>query len=298
VARILIAEDDPLISSFLEKGLRAQGFSTFLAEDGEKAQRLSLTGEFDLLILDLGLPKRDGFQVLQDLRARGKTLPILVLTGRRERDVVIILEAGADDYLEKPFAFDELLARLRSRLRAKDELDRIWRIVDDLQLLAEVGQPDFLHPEWIELEPFVSHLVEEAGALASRHWEVDQAPAGSLFADRHHMTDAVMTLAYNAMQRTVADDTLAIGSSLDDEEARLWVRDTASDLSVSDQAGARSTASRGVATARGGLGLAIVKAIAEAHGGRVELESRLGEGSTFTIILPRNGVKGASWPGS
>jgi DNA-binding response OmpR family regulator len=117
MARILIAEDDPLIGAFLEKGLRANGFSTFLADDGEKAQRLSLTDEFDLLILDMGLPGREGFHVLQEIRARGKTLPVLVLTGRRERDAAMCLEAGADDYMRKPFHFDELLARVRTRLR-------------------------------------------------------------------------------------------------------------------------------------------------------------------------------------
>jgi DNA-binding response OmpR family regulator len=118
VARILIAEDDPLIGSFIEKGLRAAGFSTFLADDGEKAQGLSLTDEFDLMILDMGLPGREGFHVLQELRARGKTLPVLVLTGRRERDAVACLEAGADDYMKKPFHFEELLARVRTRLRS------------------------------------------------------------------------------------------------------------------------------------------------------------------------------------
>jgi DNA-binding response OmpR family regulator len=118
VARILIAEDDPLIGSFIEKGLRAAGFSTFLADDGEKAQGLSLTGEFDLMILDMGLPGREGFHVLQELRARGKTLPVLVLTGRRERDAVACLEAGADDYMKKPFHFEELLARVQTRLRS------------------------------------------------------------------------------------------------------------------------------------------------------------------------------------
>jgi DNA-binding response OmpR family regulator len=117
MARILIAEDDPLISSFLEKGLRANGFTTFVAENGETAQRLSMTGEFDLLILDMGLPGRDGFHVLQELRSRGKKLPVLVLTGRRERDVVMCLEGGADDFMRKPFQFDELLARVRTRLR-------------------------------------------------------------------------------------------------------------------------------------------------------------------------------------
>ncbi len=117
MARILIAEDDPHISSFLEKGLRANGFSTTVADDGEKAQRLGLTDEFDLLILDMGLPERDGFHVLQELRSRGKTLPVLVLTGRGERDVVMCLESGADDYMRKPFQFDELLARVKTRLR-------------------------------------------------------------------------------------------------------------------------------------------------------------------------------------
>jgi DNA-binding response OmpR family regulator len=117
LSRILIAEDDPLISAFLEKGLRANGFATTLADDGEKAQRLGLTEEFDLLILDMGLPEREGLHVLQELRARGKTMPIIVLTGRPERDVVTCLEGGADDYMQKPFRFDELIARVRTRLR-------------------------------------------------------------------------------------------------------------------------------------------------------------------------------------
>jgi DNA-binding response OmpR family regulator len=117
VARILIAEDDPLISSFVEKGLRANGFSTFVADDGEKALHVSLTEEFDLVILDMGLPERDGFWVLQEIRSRGNVVPVLVLTGRSERDVVACLEAGADDYMRKPFRFEELLARVRTRLR-------------------------------------------------------------------------------------------------------------------------------------------------------------------------------------
>jgi DNA-binding response OmpR family regulator len=120
VAKILIAEDEPRIGAALEKGLRDDGHSTFLADNGEDALSLSLTDEFDFLILDMGLPEREGFHVLQDLRARGRTLPVLVLTGRTERDVVMCLEAGADDYMTKPFDFDELLARVRTRLRRRD----------------------------------------------------------------------------------------------------------------------------------------------------------------------------------
>jgi DNA-binding response OmpR family regulator len=117
MSSILVAEDNPHIVSFLEKGLRASGFSTLVVADGELAQQMSLTGDFDLLILDMGLPKRDGFHVLQELRARGSRLPVLVLTGRPERDVVTCLDSGADDYISKPFVFDELLARIRARLR-------------------------------------------------------------------------------------------------------------------------------------------------------------------------------------
>ena len=119
MARILIAEDDPLIAATLEKGLSTNGFTTVVATDGEKAQSLSLTDAFDLLILDMGLPEREGFHVLQELRSRGKTLPVLVLTGRSERDVVACLEAGADDYMRKPFDLEELVVRVRKRLSSE-----------------------------------------------------------------------------------------------------------------------------------------------------------------------------------
>jgi DNA-binding response OmpR family regulator len=117
VARILIAEDDPQIGQVLAKGLRKNGYSTVLADNGETAQSLSLTDKFDLLILDMGLPKRDGSEVLRELRSRRKTMPVLVVTGRRERDVVMWLRAEADDYMRKPFRFDELLARVEKLLR-------------------------------------------------------------------------------------------------------------------------------------------------------------------------------------
>jgi two-component system, OmpR family, copper resistance phosphate regulon response regulator CusR len=120
MARILIAEDDPRIAGALQKALDASGFTTFVADNGNMAQSLSMTGEFDLLILDMGLPEQDGFHVLQELRWRGKKLPVLVLTGRSERDVVACLDAGADDYMRKPFDVDELIARVETRLRTPE----------------------------------------------------------------------------------------------------------------------------------------------------------------------------------
>jgi two-component system copper resistance phosphate regulon response regulator CusR len=118
MTRILIAEDMPLITSFLEKGLRANGFSTLVAETGPLAASMARDSDFDLLILDLGLPGLDGQEVLRQIRQRGETMPVIVLTARTGvQDTVAGLEGGADDYVTKPFEFDELLARIRVRLR-------------------------------------------------------------------------------------------------------------------------------------------------------------------------------------
>ena len=119
MTRILIAEDDELISSFIDKGLRARGYSTHVVDDGDAAFELSVGDDFDLLILDLALPGREGFAVLQRLRAERRRIPVIILPGRPElRDVVQCLDVGADDYMTQPFRFEELLARIHARLRA------------------------------------------------------------------------------------------------------------------------------------------------------------------------------------
>ena len=116
--RILIAEDEERIASFIEKGLRANGFTTTVAGDGHQAIALARSGDFDLLILDLGLPGRDGTDVLRELREWDRQTPVVILTARDGlTDKVAGLEAGADDYVTKPFRFEELLARVRVRLR-------------------------------------------------------------------------------------------------------------------------------------------------------------------------------------
>lgn len=120
MSRILIVEDELRIASFLEKGLRANGFTTEVAASGEDALTRTRIGQFDLLILDIGLPGIDGFEVLRRLRAADSTVPVLMLTARDTvRDTVAGLEGGADDYITKPFRFEELLARVRVRLRGE-----------------------------------------------------------------------------------------------------------------------------------------------------------------------------------
>jgi two-component system, OmpR family, copper resistance phosphate regulon response regulator CusR len=116
--RILIVEDEPRISSFLEKGLSASGFAPAVTDKGNDALLMAQTGEFDLVILDIGLPDKDGFEVLEELRRKDKRVPVIMLTARDSvSDTVQGLEGGADDYVPKPFRFEELLARIRARLR-------------------------------------------------------------------------------------------------------------------------------------------------------------------------------------
>lgn len=133
--RVLIAEDERRIASFLEKGLRGNGFVTTVVEDGIDAFEYASGGEFDLLILDIGLPLCDGFTVLRRLREARVTIPVIILTARGGvADTVAGLEGGADDYIAKPFAFEELLARVRLRLRADRAPEATVLRVGDLSL--------------------------------------------------------------------------------------------------------------------------------------------------------------------
>jgi len=119
MSRILIVEDEPRLASFLEKGLKANGFAISVAADGASALTAASDEHFDLVILDLGLPDFDGLDVLRRLREKGERLPVIILTARDDvTDKVGGLDRGADDYVTKPFRFEELLARVRARLRA------------------------------------------------------------------------------------------------------------------------------------------------------------------------------------
>ncbi len=122
--RILIIEDEPRIASFLQKGLKTSGFTTSVVADGGTALEATRSGEFDLLILDLGLPDQDGLEVLRALRREDRRTPVIILTAREGvSEMVEGLDAGADDYITKPFRLEVLLARIRARLRSEETID-------------------------------------------------------------------------------------------------------------------------------------------------------------------------------
>jgi DNA-binding response OmpR family regulator len=120
VSQILIVEDEPRIAAFIAKGLRAAGFATLVEASGEAAVQLAVIEPIDLIVLDVGLPGIDGFEVLSRLRGQGVAAPVIMLTARSSvADRVAGLQSGADDYVPKPFAFEELLARIQLRLRVE-----------------------------------------------------------------------------------------------------------------------------------------------------------------------------------
>lgn len=183
MTRVLIAEDEPGISSFLEKGFKAEGFTTLVVQDGRTAAHAARDDDFDIVILDLGLPGIDGHEVLAEIRGRGERLPVIILTARKEtRDTVAGLEGGADDYVTKPFRFEELLARVRVRLRERGTTTPMHLEVAGVRLdlrarkvHAGGREVELSAREFTLLETFLSHpdQVLSREQLLSRVWGYD-----------------------------------------------------------------------------------------------------------------------------
>lgn len=190
--RILIAEDDPRIVSFLQKGLQAAGFATSHVGDGRSALEAMRAGDHDLVVLDIGLPLMDGFEVLGTARGSGITTPVVVLTARDSvDDTVLGLESGANDYLAKPFHFAELLARVRIRLGEVGEtagaaptlhhgdlsLDLLTRIADVDGKAVELTSREFAM-----LKVFLKHpgQVLSREQILAHAWGYDFDPASNV----------------------------------------------------------------------------------------------------------------------
>jgi DNA-binding response OmpR family regulator len=190
VTRILIAEDEVHIASFLEKGLTANGFATSTAADGVSASALARDADYDLMILDLGLPGRDGIDVLADMRRRGERMPVIVLTARDAvPDRVAGLEHGADDYVTKPFSFEELLARVRARLRDDRHEEATMVRVGDVTLDLRTRRADvdgrsveLTAREFALAETFMRHAgqVLSREQLLSHVWGYDFDPGSNV----------------------------------------------------------------------------------------------------------------------
>jgi len=190
VSRILIAEDEERISSFVEKGLRAAGHITTVTASGTDALAHAESGNYDLVLLDVGLPGIDGFEVLQRLRMTDTTLPVIMLTARTGvEDTVAGLDGGANDYIPKPFKFDELLARVRLRLRDAGQVTATTLEFGDLTLdlrtrRATVGEHtvDLSAREFALAEEFLRHpdQVLSREQLLSRVWGFDFDPGSNV----------------------------------------------------------------------------------------------------------------------
>ncbi len=207
MTRVLIAEDEERIVSFLQKGLRASGYSTVAVDTGPDAVALARDDAFDLLILDLGLPGLDGQEVLRRIRERGERMPVIILTARDGVvDTVTGLEQGADDYMTKPFRFEELLARIRLRLRSDPLPETTVLTAGGVSLdlhsrQAKIGSrvEELTAREFALLEVFLRHAgqVLSREQLLSHVWGYDFDPGSN-----------VVDVYVRYLRRKLGDDVL------------------------------------------------------------------------------------------
>lgn len=188
--KVLVVEDDRKVAGFITQGLKEEGYAVDVAPDGEEATLLAHVNDYDIILLDVVLPKKNGFQVAAELRREGRTTPILMLTSRDStEDVVRGLDTGADDYLAKPFQFDELLARMRA-LHRRGGAERLEALrygpiaVDRRRHMAAVGERrlDLTPREFQLLEYFVAHAEEvvRRTTLLEKVWDMHFDPESNV----------------------------------------------------------------------------------------------------------------------
>lgn len=170
--RILVVEDEKKVASFIKKGLEEDYYSVDIALDGKEGARLALSEQYDLIILDIMLPFKDGISILKEIRTEKIFTPVLMLTAKGDvMDKVLGLDSGADDYLAKPFAFDELLARVRALLRRKSSEKNIILTAGELQLDTQAHKA-FRNNNEIELTPkeysILEYLIRNKNRVVSR----------------------------------------------------------------------------------------------------------------------------------
>jgi len=230
--KILVVEDDSKVVGFIEHGLREEGHVVDVARDGDEASLLAHVNDYDIILLDVMLPKKNGFQVATELRREGRNTPILMLTSRDAvEDVVRGLDAGADDYLAKPFKFDELLARIRAlhRRGGAERLDvlRYGAIVlDRLHHVATVneGLLDLTAKEFQLLEHFMLHPGEivRRTTLLEKVWDMHFDPESNVV-DVHvgNLRRKLRRASGDSLLATIRGVGFRLGRGAEDETAPL-----------------------------------------------------------------------------